>query len=132
MADAMITAKFEERVNRFFRAQAHDFSAQVSGSLLVIQKVPLQCRVDPVTGFVFGLDMDNKPVGIQPARQARALSKQHGAVGRRPGGQTNHHAFARRRPAAGIAVAGFGRNRAIDAFRDLPQGDFTQHRKLFR
>ena len=128
----MITAKFEERVNWFFRAQAHDFCSQISRSLLVVQKVALHCRVDTVTRFAFGLDVNDKPVGVQTARQARALSKQHGTVGRRPGGQTNHHAFARRRPAAGIAVAGFGRNRAIDAFRDLPQGDFTQHRKLFR
>ena len=132
MAHAMIAAKFEQRVHRFFRAQAHDFSAQVPRSLFVVQKMTLQCRVDTVTRFAFGFDVNDKPVGVQTSRQARALSEQHGAVGRRPGGQTNHHAFARRRPAAGITVAGFGRNRAIDALRDLAQRDLAQHRKFFR
>ena len=114
-----------------FRAQAHDFSAQVSGSLLVVQKIPLQCRVDTVTGFALGFDVNDKPIGVQTPGQARPLSEQHGAVWRRPSRQTNHHAFARGGSARRIVVRGLRRNCAIDAFRDLPQGDFTQHRELF-
>ena len=64
MAHAMIAAKFEQRLDRFSRAQAHDFGAKVAGSLFVFQKMALQRRIDAVTRFAFGFDVNDKPVGV--------------------------------------------------------------------
>ena len=64
MTHTVIPGKFEQRFDGFFRAQAHNFGAEIPCSLLVIQKMPLQCRVDTVTRFAFGFDVNYKPVCV--------------------------------------------------------------------
>ena len=49
---AVIAGKFEQRFYRFFRAQAHDFGAKITGPLLVVEEMALQRRIDPMTRFV--------------------------------------------------------------------------------
>jgi len=119
VTNAMLTGKLDQGVNCFFRAQAHDFRSQVSGSLFVVQKIPLQCRVDTVPRFAFGFDMDDKPIRVQPTGQARALPEEHGAVRRRPRRQTNHHTFAGRRATCRIFAVGLRRYRSIHTLRHL-------------
>ena len=64
VANTVIAGKFEQRFDRLFRPQAHDFGAQIPGSLFVFQKIALQRRVDTVTRFAFGFDVNDKPVRV--------------------------------------------------------------------
>ena len=123
----MIAGKFEQCVHRFFRAQAHNFSTQIPGALLVVEKMPLRGCVDAVTRFALGFDVNDKPVGVETSRQARTLPEQQNTVGRRSRGQTYHHAFARGGSARRVIVVGFGGDGAIDAFGDFTQRDLAQH-----
>src|SRR5688572_13834477 len=80
MAHAMGATKIQKCFNSVFRPQAHDLRAEIPRPLFVFQEMTLQCSVDAVIRFALGFHMHDKPVGIQPAGQTRALSEQHSAM----------------------------------------------------
>ena len=64
MPDSVTASEIEKRFDRLFRTQAHHLSAQIPCSLLVIQKIALQGGIDAMARFVFGLDVNHKPVRV--------------------------------------------------------------------
>jgi hypothetical protein len=67
MAHAMRARELEKRFDRSLRPQTRDFSAEVPRALFVFQEMTLQCRVDSMTGFLFGLHMNREPIRVEPA-----------------------------------------------------------------
>jgi hypothetical protein len=60
--------EIEQRLDRLFRLQTHDFSAQVPRPLLVFQKVSLCFGVDALWGLALRPDMDGVPISVKATR----------------------------------------------------------------
>lgn len=64
MANAVTATEIQQRVDGFFRAQAHDFCSEIPRALFVFQEMTLQRRVNSMIGFLFRLHMNDKPVRV--------------------------------------------------------------------
>src|SRR4029453_19392370 len=67
MPNSVSAGELEQRFHRLFRAEAHGLSAQIPGSLFVLHKIALQGGIDAKSRLLFGLDMNHKPVCVQPS-----------------------------------------------------------------
>jgi hypothetical protein len=73
MPDSVSAGKIQKRLDRLVRPKAHDLGAEIPRPLLVFEQVPLRFGGDAMIGFFLGIDVNHKPVRVEPSGETRSL-----------------------------------------------------------